>query len=216
MYIEQWTYYRVREQSVCNNVHSEFKLTYRLKEPNSASMYRAYYRVREQSVCNNVHSEVVQINLHPEGTKFSIHVDRAVDKWTYYRLREQSVCNNVYSEVVQINLQAEGTKFSIHVHRAVDILHGKITITMFIVRLFKLTYRLKEPNSASMYIEQLTYYRVREQSVCNNVHSEVVQINLPPEGTKYSVSMYIERWTYYRVREQSVCNNVHSELGCSN
>ncbi len=58
---------------------------------------------------------------------------------------------------------------------------------MFIVRLFKLTYTLKEPNSASMYIEQLTYYRVKEQSVCNNVHSEVVQINLHPEGTKFSI-----------------------------
>ncbi len=81
-----------------------------------------------------------------------------IEQWTYYSVREQSVCNNVHREVVQINLQSEGTKFSIHVHRAVDILQGKC-VTMFIVRLFKLTYSLKEPNSASMYIEQWTYYR---------------------------------------------------------
>ncbi len=43
---------------------------------------------------------------------------------------------------------------------------------MFIVREFEITYTLKEPNSVSMYIEQWTYYRVREQSVCNNAHSE--------------------------------------------
>ncbi len=36
-----------------------------------------------------------------------------------------------------------------------------------------------------MYIEQWTYYRVRKQSVCNNVHREVVQINLQAEGTKF-------------------------------
>ncbi len=75
-------------------------------------------------MCNNAQSEVDQINLHPEETKFSIHV------WTYYRVREQSVRNNVHSEVVQINLQAEGTKFSIHVHRAVEILQGKRTISV--------------------------------------------------------------------------------------
>ncbi len=63
-----------------------------------------------------------------------------------------------------------------------------------------------------MYIEQWTYYRVREQSVCNNAHSEVVQINLLAEGTKFSIHVYIEQWTYYRVREQSVCNNAHSEV----
>ncbi len=40
-YIEQWTYYRVREQSVCITmlVTRELKITYRLKEPNSVSMY---------------------------------------------------------------------------------------------------------------------------------------------------------------------------------
>ncbi len=63
-----------------------------------------------------------------------------------------------------------------------------------------------------MYIEQWTYYRVREQSVCNNAHSEVVQNNLPTEGTQFSIHVYIEQRTYYRVREQSVCNNAHSEV----
>ncbi len=61
---------------------------------------------------------------------------------------------------------------------------------MFIVRLLELTYKLTEPNSASMYIEQWTYYRLREQSVCNNVHREVVQINLHPEGTKFSIHVH--------------------------
>ncbi len=55
-----------------------------------------------------------------------------------------------------------------------------------LVRLLKLTYRLKEPNSASMYIEQWTYYRVREISV----YSEVVQINLHAEGTKFSIQIH--------------------------
>ncbi len=64
-----------------------------------------------------------------------------IEKWTYYRVREeQSMC-----------------------------------VTMLIVRLFKITYTLKKPNSVSMYIEKGTYYRVREeQSMCNNAHSEVV------------------------------------------
>ncbi len=47
-------------------------------------------------------------------------------------------------------------------------------VTMLIVRLFKITYTLKESNSVSMYIEQWTYYRIREQSVCNNAHSKLV------------------------------------------
>ncbi len=61
---------------------------------------------------------------------------------------------------------------------------------MLIVRLFKVTYSLKEPNSVSMYIEQWTYYRVKEQSVCNNAHSEVVQNNLQAEGTKFSIHVH--------------------------
>ncbi len=40
---------------------------------------RKYYRVREQSVRNKAYGEVDLDNLHPEGTKFSIHVHRAVD-----------------------------------------------------------------------------------------------------------------------------------------
>ncbi len=39
--------------------------------------------------------------------------------------------------------------------------------------------------AVSMYIEQWTYYSRREQSVCKNVHSEVVQNNLHPEETDY-------------------------------
>ncbi len=47
-----------------------------------------------------------------------------------------------------------------------------------------------------MYIEQWTYYRVREQSVCNNAHIVVIaQNNLQAEGTKLAASMYIEQWT---------------------
>ncbi len=84
MYIEQWTLQCKRTISACVTVLivSEFKITYRLKESNSVSMYNEqwiYYRVREQSVCYNAHSEGVQNNLLPEGTKFSIHVHRAVD-----------------------------------------------------------------------------------------------------------------------------------------
>ncbi len=41
-----------------------------------------------------------------------------------------------------------------------------------------------------MYIEQWTYYRVREQSVCNDVHSEVVQINLQTDRTKFSIHVH--------------------------
>ncbi len=77
-------------------------------------------------MCNNAHSEKVQINLHAEGTQFSIMY---IEQRTYYRVREQSVCNNAYSEEVQNNLQSGGTKFSIHVHRAVDIL-DKIAIAI--------------------------------------------------------------------------------------
>ncbi len=61
---------------------------------------------------------------------------------------------------------------------------------MLIVREFKITYSLKETNSVSMYIEQWTYYRVREQSVCNNTHSEGVQNNLLPEGTKFRIHVH--------------------------
>ncbi len=78
-------------------------------------------------MCNNAHSEKVQINLHAEGTQFSIMY---IEQRTYYRVREQSVCNNAHSEKVQINLHAEGTQFSFHVHEAVDIIQGKRTISV--------------------------------------------------------------------------------------
>ncbi len=61
---------------------------------------------------------------------------------------------------------------------------------MLIVREFKITYTLKEPNSVFMYIEQWTYYRVREQSVCNNAHSKGVLNNLHAEGTKFSIHVH--------------------------
>ncbi len=65
------------------------------------------------------------------------------------------MCNNAHSEGVQNNLQAEGVKFSIHIHRAVDIfIQGKRIISVQQYSEFNMTYRLKEPNSVSMYIEQ--------------------------------------------------------------
>ncbi len=63
-----------------------------------------------------------------------------IEKWTYYRVKEEQ----------------------------------SMWVTMLIVRLFKITYTLKESNSVSMYRENWTNYRIREQSVCNNAHSEVV------------------------------------------
>ncbi len=47
--------------------------------------------------------------------------------------------------------------------------------------------------------------------MCNNAHSEEIQINLLSEGTKFSIHVH-DQWTYYRVRVRSVCNNVHSEI----
>ncbi len=40
-----------------------------------------------------------------------------------------------------------------------------------------------------MYIEQWTYYRAREQSVCNNAPSEVIQNNLHSERTIRAVDI---------------------------
>ncbi len=65
------------------------------------------------------------------------------------------------------------------------------------MREFKITYKLKNPNSVSMYIEQWTYYRVREQSVCNIAHSEGVIITYRLKKQS-SASMYVKQWTYYR------------------
>ncbi len=53
-----------------------------------------------------------------------------------------------------------------------------------------------------MYIEQWTYYRVRERSVCNIAHSEVVQNNLQAEVIQFSINAHRAWWTYYRVKEQ--------------
>ncbi len=67
---------------------------------------------------------------------------------------------------------------------------------MFIVRLFKITYRLKVPNSVSMYIDQLTYYyRVREQSVCKMLVVREFKITYRLKEPN-SVSMYIDQLTY--------------------
>ncbi len=44
--------------------------------------------------------------------------------------------------------------------------------------------------------------------MCNNVHSEVVQINLQSEETKFSIHVH----RAVEVRKQSVCNNVHNEV----
>ncbi len=66
-------------------------------------------------------------------------------------------------------------------------------VTMLIVRLFKITYILKEPNSVSM---QWTYYRVRdEQSMWVTmliVRLFKITYRLKEQN---SVSMYIEKWT---------------------
>ncbi len=44
-----------------------------------------------------------------------------------------------------------------------------------------------------MYIEQWTNYRIREQSVCNNAHSEVASLNnLQAEGAKFSIHVHRE------------------------
>ncbi len=40
-----------------------------------------------------------------------------------------------------------------------------------------------------MYIEQWTYYRVKEQSVCNNAHSEELN-NLQTERTQFSIHVH--------------------------
>ncbi len=79
---------------------------------------------------------------------------------------------------------------------------------MLIVREFKITYRLKNPNSVS---EQWIYYRVREQSVC------IIMLIVREFKITYrlknpnSSSMDVRR-AVYMVREQSVCNNAHSDV----
>ncbi len=56
-----------------------------------------------------------------------------------------------------------------------------------------------EPNSVSMYIEQWTHYKVKEQSVCNNDHSEEFKITYSLKEPN-SVSMYVKKWTHYKVK----------------
>ncbi len=58
---------------------------------------------------------------------------------------------------------------------------------MLIGREFKVTYTLSE---LFIYIEQWTYNRAREQSVCDNAYWEVVQSNLHPEGTEFSIHVH--------------------------
>ena len=60
------------------------------------------------------------------------------------------------------NLLPEGTKFSIHIHRGVEVLQSERTIST--VRLLKVTYFLKESNSAFMWKSRYNN-RVKEQLV---------------------------------------------------
>ena len=102
-----------------------------------------YIRVKIQSVCNNTVSEMVQNNLQPEGTKFSIRVD------IVYRVKIQLACNNTVSGMVQNNLLAEETKFSIRV----DIVYRvkiQLACNNTVSGWFRITYLLKKQNSATM------------------------------------------------------------------
>ena len=57
---------------MCNNAEMrQFRITYKLKVPNSASI-QDNEGIGKQSVCNNAEMRV-QNNLQTEGTKFSIH-----------------------------------------------------------------------------------------------------------------------------------------------
>ncbi len=75
-----------------------------------------------------------------------------------------------------------------------DILQGKSTISACVNNAHseKVQNNLQTEGTkfSIMYIEQWTYYRVREQSVCNNAHSEVVQNNLHTEGTQFSIHVH--------------------------
>ena len=67
---------------------------------------RVYILQSENAISvNNTVSEMVQNNLLPEGTKFSIHVE----EYIYYRVKMQSVCKNNVSEMAQNNLHPKGT-----------------------------------------------------------------------------------------------------------
>ncbi len=66
------------------------------------------YRVRKDE--HFTHSEVVQNNLHPDGTKLNIHVHKNL----IYRVRKNE--HTTHSEVAKNNLLPDGTKFNIHMY----------------------------------------------------------------------------------------------------
>ncbi len=99
--------------------------------------------------------QLVENNLQADGTKFIIHVHRNVDI-LIYRVRKNE--HATLSEVVENNLHPDGTKFNIHVHRNGDTLKYRVRKDKHATRseVIKITYRLMEPNSISMYIEMRT------------------------------------------------------------
>ena len=81
-------------------------------------------------------------------------------------MKEQLLCNNTVNEIIQNNLLPTSTK-------------------------------IQYPCGRVETIELEIYYRVKEQSMHNNV-SEID--NLLAEGTKFSI--HVEELKYYRVKEQ--------------
>ncbi len=60
---------------------------------------------------------------------------------------------------------------SMYMHRVVDIIISGLENNQYVTMLSEVVQNNLQPegpNIVSMYIEQWTYYRVREQSVCNN------------------------------------------------
>ncbi len=91
MYIEQWTYYRVKEQSVCNNAHSEELNNLQAERTQfSIHVHRVVniFKVKKQSVCNNAHSEEFKITY---TLKEPSSVSMYIEQWTYFRLKIISV-----------------------------------------------------------------------------------------------------------------------------
>ncbi len=68
------------------------------------------YRVRKYQ--HVTHGDVVQNNLHPDGTKFNIRVKRNVVIFIYKVRKDEHF---THSDVVQNKLPPDGTKFNIHV-----------------------------------------------------------------------------------------------------
>ncbi len=110
------------------------------------------YRVRKDE--HATLSEVIKSNLHTDRTKFNIHVHRNGGM-----LDDIQRIYVTLSEVVNNNLQTDGTKFNIHVHRNVDILIYRVRKDEYstLSEVFKITYKLMELSSTSMYIEMWTY-----------------------------------------------------------